>query len=77
MAYENSGHLVIDDADGAIAILTELIELLDALLPRVLEHEQCEAEIREANASRRSDPERLNGVLHAHGCAAPIKETIL
>jgi regulator of RNase E activity RraA len=74
VAYENSGNLMIEDADGVIAIP---LELLDALLPRVLEHEQCEAAIREANPSGRSDPERFNGVLHAHGSAVPIKETIL
>jgi regulator of RNase E activity RraA len=73
MAYEYSGHLMNDDADGVIAIP---IELPDALLPRVLEHEQCEAAIREANASRCSDPECFNGVLRAHDCVAPIKETI-
>lgn len=59
------GDLVVGDADGVIAIP---VDHLDALLPRVLEHERCEAAIREANANRRSDPERFNAILRAHGC---------
>jgi regulator of RNase E activity RraA len=59
------GDLVLGDADGVIAVP---IEQLDALLPRVVEHEKREAAIREANANRRSDPERFNAILRAHGC---------
>jgi RraA family protein len=59
------GDLVIGDADGVIAVP---IEQLDALLPRVLEHEKREAKIRESNANRQSDPERFNAILRAHGC---------
>lgn len=61
----NAGDLIVADADGVIAIPQAQ---LAALLPRVREHEQREARIRETNRLGTADPERFNAVLRAKGC---------
>lgn len=61
----NPGDLIVADADGVISIPQSQ---LAALLPRVREHEQREAHIRETNRSGTADPERFNAVLRAKGC---------
>lgn len=59
------GDLIVADADGVIAIPQQQ---LASLLPRVREHEQREARIRENNRQGTADPERFNAILRAKGC---------
>jgi len=59
------GDLIVADADGVISIP---VAQLASLLPRVREHEQREARIRETNRQGSADPERFNAVLRAKGC---------
>ncbi|MGP4131741.1 hypothetical protein OJE16_19160 [Pantoea tagorei] len=59
------GDLIVADADGVISIP---VAQLASLLPRVREHQQREARIRETNRQGSADPERFNAILRAKGC---------
>jgi regulator of RNase E activity RraA len=59
------GDLMICDADGVIAVPAADAE---GLLDRVKAHAKREEQIRAANASGTSDPERFNALLRSKGC---------